>query len=175
MNNQNTGLLVAIILILLIAVFGYGYYLNSNRTAQINVKATATNTPAEATTAPTQIMTPNPSTTMTTKTTTVDLTAQNNSGQTGTATLLEENGKLVVTLNLSGGTFTNPQPAHIHMGACPKPGDVVYPLTNVVDGKSVTTLNTTMDQLKAKLPLAINVHKSATDINTYTACGDIKL
>lgn len=177
MNNQNTGLVVGIVLVLLLVVFGYGYYMNKNKTTQVNVNtAIPTNIPPTIGITSTETVTPNPSITeKTTKTTTVNLAAQNNSNQSGTATLIEENGKLVVTLSLSGGTFTEPQPAHIHMGACPTPGNIVYPLTNVVNGKSITTLNVTMDQLKAKLPLAVNVHKSATEASVYTACGDISL
>ncbi len=104
----------------------------------------------------------------------VDLAEQNSSGQSGTATITEENGKAVVVLDLSGGSFTTPQPAHIHVGACPTPGTVKYPLTNVVDGKSSTTLAVDMKTLMSQLPLAVNVHKSAAAINTYTACGDLK-
>jgi hypothetical protein len=107
---------------------------------------------------------------------TVTLNQQNNSGQSGTAVIAPtKDGKVNVTLNLKGGNFTNPQPAHIHVGSCPKPGAVQYPLTNVVNGKSVTTLNVTMETLLASSDkLALNVHKSASDLNTYTACGDVK-
>lgn len=104
----------------------------------------------------------------------ISLSSQNNSGQSGTATLAEENGKVKVTINVSGGNFTNPQPAHIHLGSCPKPGEVVYPLQDVVDGKSTTTLNVTMKELKAKGALAINIHKSAEEVSIYTVCGDIR-
>ena len=110
----------------------------------------------------------------TTKTITLD--AQNASGQSGTAVVAAtKDGKVMVTLTLKGGKFTAPQPAHIHLGSCPTPAAVVYPLTNVVNGKSVTTLNATMDQIwQAGGSLAINVHKSATEISSYTACGNLK-
>lgn len=105
---------------------------------------------------------------------TVNLADLNNSGQTGTATLEESNGKVMVTINLSGGNFAQPQPAHIHTGSCPAPGGVKYPLTNVVNGKSETTLDTTLEALKAASPLAINIHKSQAEQTVYTACGDLK-
>ena len=108
---------------------------------------------------------------------TIELDQQSDLGQSGTATLSENaEGKLVVTLALAGGTFTAPQPAHIHFGACPKPGDVKYPLTNVISGQSVTTLAVSWaDLVKAGETLAINVHKSGAESKIYTACGNVPL
>lgn len=106
----------------------------------------------------------------------VTLNSQNDSEQTGTATLAEnEDGQLVVTIQVSGGEFTDPQPAHIHVGSCPTPGAVEYPLTNVVDGYSITMLDglTIADVSGVTGGLAINVHKSAAESSVYTACGDI--
>lgn len=103
----------------------------------------------------------------------VRLAAENSSGESGTAVLKEENGKTIVTLNLTGFPKDAVQPTHIHIGACPGVGDVKYPLTNVVNGKSVTVLSVTLAQLKQQLPLAINVHKSAAEINAYLSCGEL--
>ncbi|MEK7071074.1 MAG: hypothetical protein AAB966_04665, partial [Patescibacteria group bacterium] len=66
------------------------------------------------------------------------------------------------------------QPAHIHEGACEKPGKVVYPLTSVVDGASETIIETTLKDLKDNLPLSLNVHKSQAELAVYTACGELK-
>jgi len=106
----------------------------------------------------------------------VKLGEQNTSGQSGTATLTPtKDGKVTVVLALTGGKFTAAQPAHIHEGSCPTPGAVKYPLTNVVNGKSTTTLNVSMaDLLKAAPKLSVNVHKSAAETSVYTACGDIQ-
>jgi len=103
----------------------------------------------------------------------VTLQDQNGSGQDGTATLYEREGKTVVMVEVQKGTKT-PQPAHLHMGMCPKPGGVKYPLVNVVEGKSETTLDVPLSQLLAELPLAVNIHKSAAIIDTYVACGNIQ-
>jgi hypothetical protein len=111
-----------------------------------------------------------------TKVKTVTLMTQGNLGQDGTAVLTEmKDGKVNVVLNMKGGTFTQSQPAHIHVGSCPNPGAVKYPLTNVINGKSETTLNVNMDTLlKSSDKLAVNVHKSGAEPQIYTACGNLK-
>jgi hypothetical protein len=102
---------------------------------------------------------------------TVTMKAQNDSGETGTTTLKDTPNGLLVTVNLKGAKGT--QPAHIHKGSCanldPKPE---YPLKNVVNGKSVTTVKgVTIGELNGKS--AVNVHKSTADLKTYVSCGDI--
>jgi len=107
---------------------------------------------------------------------TIVLAAVNDSGQSGTATLEEANGQVTVTVNLTGvPTDGVAQPAHLHVGACPGVGAVKYPLTSLTNGTSVTVLSVTLDQLKAELPLALNVHKSAAEAKMYTACGALSL
>ena len=68
---------------------------------------------------------------------------------------------------------TEPQPAHIHEGTCddlnPEPA---FPLQDVVDGRSETDLDITLDDL-ALSTYAVNVHKSAAESDLYVACGDI--
>ena len=104
---------------------------------------------------------------------TVTLGAQNNSGETGTATI-EAVGPndIKVTIRLAPAMGA-PEPAHIHKGTCanldPTPA---YPLNDVVNGTSETTLMISLDDL-AVGQYAINVHKSAQEIGTYVACGDI--
>jgi hypothetical protein len=103
----------------------------------------------------------------------VPMTAQNGSGQNGTATLRQSGSNVVVTVSLSGGSAT-PQPVHIHQGTCanlnPKPR---YPLNSLVNGKSTTTLpNMKLSSLETG-GYAINAHKSLKQIKTYVSCGDI--
>jgi hypothetical protein len=106
---------------------------------------------------------------------TVKITSQNNSGESGTATLTNlGNNQTRVDLNLTGFAKGVPQPAHIHSGSCTKLGPVKYPLNPVVDGKSTTIVSgVSLSTLLDELPLAINIHKSPTEINIGTACGDI--
>ena len=107
---------------------------------------------------------------------TVQLFEQNGSGENGTATLTEQNGQVMVTLNLTGAPSGVAQPAHIHEGTCadlnPTPK---YPLTNVVNGSSTTTVPVTLAELTGNEAYAINVHKSASEVNVYVSCGDISI
>lgn len=106
---------------------------------------------------------------------TVTLLEQNDSGESGMATLMEVDGKVKVSLKLTGAPASVTQPAHIHVGACPDVGAVKYPLTSPEDGISETMLDITMAQLKSELPLGINVHKSATEAKVYVSCGNLSL
>jgi hypothetical protein len=102
---------------------------------------------------------------------TVAMKALGGSGETGSAVLKDTAKGLVVTIHIKNAK--GPQPAHIHKGSCatldPKPA---YPLHNVVNGMSVTTIpKVTIGELLGKY--AINVHKSLTDLPTYVSCGDV--
>ena len=103
---------------------------------------------------------------------TVELAEQNGSGESGTATLTADGDSTRVMIELQNGT-SEPQPAHIHPGSCadldPQPE---HGLANVVDGRSETTVQAPLSELKAGA-FAINVHKSAAEVRTYVACGDL--
>jgi hypothetical protein len=105
---------------------------------------------------------------------TVNLSAQNASGENGTATLTPAGDKTQVVIKLKGAPDATAQPAHIHDGSCakldPKPR---VPLQNVVSGSSTTTVDMKLSDIMSKGG-AINVHKSAADVKTYVACGDVK-
>ncbi|OGY88992.1 MAG: hypothetical protein A3B30_02780 [Candidatus Komeilibacteria bacterium RIFCSPLOWO2_01_FULL_52_15] len=101
------------------------------------------------------------------------LTAQNNSGETGTAKIFDVNGKAEVVLNMSGAPDGVSQPAHIHEGTCAKLGPVVFGLTNVLDGASKTNLNVPMSAIFNGSPRALNVHKSQAESGVYVACVDL--
>lgn len=104
----------------------------------------------------------------------VTLDEQNGSGQTGTATLTRVDAtttRVVVTVE---NPPAEPQPAHIHMGTCtdlnPAPQ---YPLENITDGNSTSTVAARLDALLAD-NMAINVHRSAEQADLYVACGTIE-
>lgn len=103
---------------------------------------------------------------------TVEMDEQNDSGQSGSATLtFIDEGTTEVVLELLDGP-DNPQPVHVHAGSCDELGDVAYPLNDLEDGRSSTQLEASLDELTGG-DFAINAHQSADEIETYTACGDV--
>jgi len=105
---------------------------------------------------------------------TLDLQEQNNSGITGEvgfSPTSEGNLEVEIELDGSGG---GPHPAHIHPGSCadldPTPA---FPLTDVVDGKSKTTVDIDLGGLTAQ-EYAVNVHESPENAAVYVACADIR-
>lgn len=89
--------------------------------------------------------------------------------------------ELIVKLSLIGLVPRSVHPAHIHVGACSKIGDVVYPLHDVVaDERGTGTETTTIADVAHGIPAAdwsINVHNGPTlatgDQFLPIACGDI--
>lgn len=112
-------------------------------------------------------------TAMMTKNIIISIGALNASGQTGKATLSDMNGKTKVVLDIASGARGVPQPSHIHIGSCPTPSAIVYPLSAVVNGKAETILDVSFETLGGKLPLAIMVHKSKDEVKTFVSCGDL--
>jgi hypothetical protein len=104
---------------------------------------------------------------------TFDLEEQNDSGISGTATITPTGTDEFDVLIELAGADAGPQPAHIHPGTCaeldPTPK---YPLTNVENGRSETTVQASPLDLISE-DLAINVHKSETEAGIYVACGDL--
>src|SRR5260221_9483 len=78
----------------------------------------------------------------------------------------------VVTINMtqpSPAGADASQPAHIHVGGCPGVGAVDVPLTNVIGGKSTTTVTNKRFTDILATPHAVNVHVSTADAGHYTA------
>ena len=149
-----------------IIVLGGAFYMKKSDTSYTKPGAPTTTT---STTTETKQTTGQP--------VTFALNEQSGLGQSGTATLTPNaDGTLTVTLALSGGTFSAPQPSHIHLGSCPTPGGIKFDLDNVVNGKSETLINASWSELVAAgEKLALNVHKSGAESKVYTACGNLPL
>jgi hypothetical protein len=105
---------------------------------------------------------------------TINLGAQNGSGQNGQAFLNDTSGGLRIKVQLKNVPAGASEPSHIHEGTCAKLNPAPWkPLNNVVNGVSVTTLpGVTIAELK-KSHYAINVHQSASNLQHYVSCGDI--
>ena len=100
------------------------------------------------------------------------LNAQNDSGQSGIATLTAQGDDTQVVLTLSEGAMES-SAVHIHSGQCgPELDGVVHPLTNITDGSSNTLLEGVALASLLTGGFAINSH-NADNPSIYTACGNI--
>jgi hypothetical protein len=105
---------------------------------------------------------------------TIELAEDSDSGESGTATLTAMGDQTRVVLELQNPT-TSSQPAHIHEGNCgptldPAP---LHGLQNVIDGRSETVVARPLPELIAA-DLAINVHQSNDNLETFVACGNLR-
>ena len=166
-----------LILVILIVLVGGGYYVFQQNQSDLELQGTtnpppppgangqANNNDSDTTTIDADVAVDSD--------VVIELSGQNNSDQDGMVQIYDENGKAHVVLELGATEEGMTQPAHIHVGSCAKIGAVKYPLANVVDGESETTLSISTAELMKLLPLAINVHKSVSEAGVYVACGDI--
>jgi hypothetical protein len=159
MNLMNRSV-IAVLAVILIAGLGYMFYQSAQTTQVTDAPATSPTPLVEA---------------ILNNDETFTLDDQNDSNQEGEVTFIDEAGKTRVILQVNNPPVGVAQPAHIHVGSCPEPGAIQYPLTSVVDGKSETLLDVSMETLESQQPLAVNVHKSPTETAVYVACGNINL
>ena len=101
---------------------------------------------------------------------TLNLEEQNNSNQTGQVSITLLDAQTRVRVFLENFPQNEPQPVHIHSGSCNDLGEVRYPLNNVHNGSSETILDIPFEELVSQKPLAINVHKSEAELQTYVSC-----
>lgn len=92
--------------------------------------------------------------------------------QKGWANLLEQDGNLIVSIEVEPPEAVA-QPAHVHRGECSMLGVIDYRLENVIGGRSETVLEDVQIEDLATGDLAINLHLSFADFSTFTACGEI--
>jgi hypothetical protein len=107
------------------------------------------------------------------QTRTVVLSAQNDSGVTGTVEFTPVGQKTAIKIEVEPNGHLD-MPAHIHPGKCddmtPQPK---FPLGSVKDGASTTVVPATIDELFDGT-LALNLHKSNEDLKVSTACVDLR-
>ena len=104
----------------------------------------------------------------------VDLASQEESTQSGTATLTAMGDRTEVVIKVSAGPIEDdPQPLHIHFGTCgANLGNVRHVLSNVADGESMTLVDENLSSLRDGNG-AINLHKSTNAFSVYKSCGNI--
>ena len=96
----------------------------------------------------------------------------NRSAQQGTVTMVAVGNTTRVTIALTNEPIGAIEPAHVHVGNCAHPGGVIYPLTNVIAGHSVTVVNAPLSKVQVT-GNSVNVHKSAAQLNLYMACANL--
>ena len=113
----------------------------------------------------------------------IELKTQNDSGQTGTATLTADGEGFRVVVEVTAPTkFPGPvQHAHIHNVTCRdyakitgfdrQLATVVDELSDLTDGRSTTTVSTPLSE-RTTGTYSINVHEQ-NDPYTAVACGDV--
>ena len=109
---------------------------------------------------------------------TIPLSALNNSGESGTATITEVEGKTVITVVINNmPPDVRLQPMNIHTGSCSNLGGVKSSIADYISKThyAESTLRLSPKEFLAELPLAITVSKSPDDSKIYVACGDIKI
>ena len=103
----------------------------------------------------------------------VKLEAQNNSGQGGIASLTPEGDTTRVVIEIPNMPAGVSQPAHVHLGRCGKLNKAPkWRLEDVRDGRSLTVVPVPLDVI-LKDKSAINVHKSAAEMQMHVSCGNL--
>lgn len=109
----------------------------------------------------------------------VNLVSQNNSGESGSATLKNKNEESIGVAIVADGAPNNvAQPSHIHTGTCEKVGGVMFSLNPVVNGISETSLDalpTQMKDIRLRSGMLIDIHKSEAEPDLLVACGEVTI
>ncbi len=106
--------------------------------------------------------------------TTVRLEAQNKSGIDGTAMLKDNgNGTTTISIKLNNTRANSMHPGHLHEGTCKGTIPTIrYPLEDVMDGKSETTVKAPLERLLSE-ELYINLHPSHEKLYPVITCGGL--
>ncbi len=92
--------------------------------------------------------------------------------QCGTITLTAAGGKTKVVIEIKNEPAGAIEPSHIHKGVCGHAGAVVWPLTDVVAGHSITVVGAPISKIDVTGD-SVNIHQSAAQLNKYMACGNL--
>lgn len=104
-------------------------------------------------------------------TTLVDLFEVDESGQSGFATIDEFDDETQVVLQISGEPDST-RSASIRSGSCDNPGEVMFDLNDVVNGRSETSFGISADEIVGAGPFLIAVFATDDESEALVACGD---
>ncbi len=165
MNANNAVLIVLIIGLAVIGVLIFSKSNNTNLTSLSSPSPEVTTVYEEP---------PSPSETVKSPINVVLNSSNKNNKQSGAAVLSESNGKVTIVINAIPVVKTSSQTVSINSGDCSNLGKTIYQLNNLVKGKSTTLIDTNLQELTAKIPLAISIHEPNSSSNAYIACGSVK-
>jgi hypothetical protein len=95
------------------------------------------------------------------------------SGVTGTALLTYNGTTTTVKLTVRHLKAMSVHPAHIHVGRCGSPGNILYPFPDVRAGRNgIGVVRTSFAGSFARKVWSINVHVSSADLAVIT-CGNV--
>ncbi len=103
----------------------------------------------------------------------IPLNPVDDSGVSGDAMLMQDQGAMLVTVDVTGLPAEGEYPTHIHEGTCLEGGPVAEPLSHVAgmeDGSGSSTTTLALDVLDWNQALFVQVHGEAGE---PIACGDI--
>lgn len=103
--------------------------------------------------------------------TTLPLQAVEESGEEGTVILQEKDGYVTVKVSVADPGAI--RPIQISNGTCATPEDLKYPLNDIIQGVSETTLGLPMSEFLGQGPMVLNVYKSPDESTVRTACADL--
>jgi len=108
------------------------------------------------------------------------MTAQNNSGVSGTGEVVKGSGSFTVTIKLTGMAANSSHISHVHTGSCAKNGGIAYALSQVVADASGTATVTSTVPADYSIPATgwyVNVHHgpdfTAPANGPSISCGDL--
>lgn len=107
---------------------------------------------------------------------TVAIAPVEDSGVSGIASLVEQNGAVKITISLMRGTFGNPEIIYLQDGPCNFPlSEVIQVLGVAASGFIETQIqDITLNEIISKAPLSIGVYIENLEGETLIACGEIR-
>jgi hypothetical protein len=106
--------------------------------------------------------------------------AQNNSGVSGSGTIVKGIDSFTVTIKLTGFAPNSSHISHVHAGKCAQPGSIAYALVQVIADASGAATATTIVPAAYVIPGSgwyVNVHHGPdftdADYAPSDSCGDL--